>query len=94
MNVSMTSLTLNTHTAEPLMAFTGVLNTPYTTGSTIPVRAVLNMSLVPSAERNGGVSRYRTTSRVRRENGSPYVLTYFVEVKRIFARYGTIETGL
>lgn len=52
MKVSMISLMLNMHTAEPLIALTGVLNTPYTTESLIPVRAVLNMSLVPSAEEN------------------------------------------
>lgn len=46
--VSMTVLMLNMHTAEPLMAFTGVLNTPYTIGSMMPVKAVFIMLLVPS----------------------------------------------
>lgn len=49
MKVSITSLMLNMHTAEPLMALTGVLNTPYTIGSLMPVRAVFKTSLVSSA---------------------------------------------
>lgn len=52
MKVSITSLMLNMHTAEPLIALTGVLNTPYTIGSVMPVRAVLKTSLVPSTSVN------------------------------------------